>query len=76
MLCCRDNIQAQKGLGVKCLSAIDSIACFYRELSSKQPRVMLRAGAKVVLEFYDLDTVWPAESLERLRLMRAKAQQT
>src|SRR5262245_44358491 len=25
--------------------------------------------------FYDLDAVWPAESLERRRLMRAKAQQ-
>jgi hypothetical protein len=44
--------------------------------SSKQPWVMLPAGAKAVPEFYDLDAVWPSESLERRRLMRAKAQQT
>jgi hypothetical protein len=31
-------------------------------------------GAKAVPEFYDLDAVWSAESLERRRLMRAKAQ--
>ena len=37
---------------------------------------MLPAGAKAVPEFYDLDAVWPAESLERRRLTRAKAQQT
>jgi len=42
--------------------------------SSKQPWVTLPAGT--VAEFYDLDAVWSAESLERLRLMRAKAEQT
>ena len=41
--------------------------------SSKQLWVTLPAGSKAVPEFYDLDTVWPAESLERRRLMRAKA---
>jgi hypothetical protein len=45
-------------------------------MSSKQPWVTLQAAAKAVPEFYDLDAVWPAESMERLRLMRAKAQQT
>ena len=44
--------------------------------SSKQLWVTLPAGSKAVPEFYDLDTVWPAESLERRRLMRAKSQQT
>jgi Glutathione-dependent formaldehyde-activating enzyme len=44
--------------------------------SSKQSWVKLTAGAKAVPEFYDLDAVWPAESLERRRLMRAKASQT
>ena len=44
--------------------------------SSKQPWVTLPAVAKAVPEFYDLNAVWPAESLERRRLMRAKAQQT
>jgi hypothetical protein len=44
--------------------------------SSKQPWVMLPAGAKTVPEFYNLDAVWPAESLERRRLMRANAQKS
>ncbi len=44
--------------------------------SSKQPWVTLPADARAVPEFYGLDAVWPAESLERRRLMRAKAQQT
>src|SRR5262245_27584193 len=44
--------------------------------SSKQSWVTLPAGARAVPEFYDLDTVWPAESLERRRLMRGKASQT
>ena len=44
--------------------------------SSKQPWVLLPAYAKAVPEFYDLDAVWSAESLERRRLLRAKAQQT
>jgi hypothetical protein len=44
--------------------------------SSKQPWVMLPSGAKAVSELYDLDTVWPAESLERRRLMQAKAKRT
>ena len=44
--------------------------------SSKQQWVMLPPGAKAVPEFYDLDAVWSAESLERRRVMRAKAQKT
>ena len=44
--------------------------------SSKQPWVVLPADAKAVPEFYDPDAVWPAESLERRRLMRTKAKQT
>jgi hypothetical protein len=44
--------------------------------SSKQPWITLPPGARVVPEFYELEAVWPAESLERRRLMRAKAQQT
>ena len=43
--------------------------------SSKQPWVTLSPGPKTVPEFYDLDAVWSAESLERLRIMRAKARQ-
>ena len=43
--------------------------------SSKQPWVPLSPSAKAVPEFYDLDAVWPVESLERLRAMRAKAKQ-
>jgi hypothetical protein len=44
--------------------------------SSKQPWVTLPPRARAVPEFYELDAVWPAESLERRRLMRAKAQRT
>ena len=44
--------------------------------SSRQQWVMLPPGAKAVPEFYDLDAVWSAESLEHRRLMRAKAQKT
>jgi hypothetical protein len=44
--------------------------------SSKKPWVTLPTGARAVPEFYELDAVWPAESLERRRLMRAKAQRT
>ena len=43
-------------------------------VSSKQPWVTLPAGARAFSEFYDLAAVWSAESLERRRLMRAKAQ--
>jgi hypothetical protein len=41
--------------------------------SSKQPWLILPARAKAVPEFYDLDTTWSAESLERRRQLRAKA---
>ena len=41
--------------------------------SSKQSWVTLPPDAKAVPEFYDLPTTWPAESLERLRIMKAKA---
>ena len=40
--------------------------------STKQPWVALPPGAKAVAEFYDLQTTWPAESLERLRIVKAK----
>jgi len=43
--------------------------------SSKQPWVTLPPGDKAVPEFYNVDAVWPAESLERRRILRAKAQQ-
>ncbi len=43
---------------------------------SEQPWVTLPASARAVPEFYDIDAVWPAESLERRRLMRANAQKT
>jgi hypothetical protein len=41
--------------------------------SSKQPWLALPPGAKAVPEFYDPKSVWPAESLERVRIMREKA---
>ena len=44
--------------------------------SFKQPWVTLPADTKAVPEYYELDVVWLAESLERRRLMRAIAQQT
>jgi hypothetical protein len=44
--------------------------------SSKQPWVTLPSGAKAISELYDLEAVWPTASLERRRLMRAKAKQT
>ena len=43
--------------------------------SSKQPWLTLSPSAKAVPEFYDLGAVWPVESLERVRAMRAKAKQ-
>ena len=44
--------------------------------SSKQPWVTLPPGAKAVPEFYNINEIWQAESLDRRRLMRAKTQQT
>jgi hypothetical protein len=40
--------------------------------STKQPWVTLPPSAKAVPEFYDINEVWPAESLDRRGLMRAK----
>ena len=40
--------------------------------ASKQPWVVLPAGARAFDEFYDADKEWPAESLERRRLMRER----
>ena len=40
--------------------------------SSQQTWVTLPTDAKAVPEFYDLAAVWPAESLERLRIMRER----
>ena len=42
--------------------------------SSKQPWVILPPNAAAVSELYDLTTVWPKESLERLQVMKAKNQ--
>jgi len=42
-------------------------------VSSKQPWVALPTDARTAAEFYDLATTWPAESLERLRIVKAKA---
>jgi hypothetical protein len=42
--------------------------------SSKQPWVALPPDARAVPEFYELDAVWSAESLERRRIMRERAQ--
>ena len=39
---------------------------------SKQPWVVLPAGALAVEEYYQLDKIWPAESLVRWRELRAK----
>ncbi len=40
--------------------------------SSKQAWVTLPPGARAVPEFYDLATTWSPESVERLRIMRAR----
>jgi hypothetical protein len=42
--------------------------------SSKQPWVVLSPGARAVPEFYDLEEVWSAESLERRRILRERRQ--
>ncbi|MBI2750514.1 MAG: GFA family protein [Burkholderiales bacterium] len=44
--------------------------------STKQPWVVLPPGAPAVAEFYDLTAVWPEESLERRRALRARTQRT
>jgi hypothetical protein len=41
--------------------------------ASKQPWVVLPEGAPAVAEYYDLKKLWPAESLERRRIMREGA---
>lgn len=41
--------------------------------SSKQPWVVLPPGARAVPEYYDYRQEWPAESIERRRVMREKA---
>jgi len=40
--------------------------------STRLPWVVLPEGAKAVPEFYDAASVWPAESRERVRAMRAR----
>jgi hypothetical protein len=42
--------------------------------ADQHPGEVLPARAMAVPEFYDIDAVWPAESLKRRRLMRANAQ--
>ena len=41
--------------------------------ASKQPWVVLPSGAKAFTEYYKLTEVWSPESIERRRVMRAKA---
>ena len=41
--------------------------------ASKQPWVTLPPHIRAVPEFYDLPTTWSAESLERLRIIKASA---
>jgi hypothetical protein len=41
--------------------------------ASKQPWVVIPEGHTAVPEFYDLKQHWPAESLERRKALRAKA---
>jgi hypothetical protein len=41
--------------------------------ASKQPWVVIPAGAKAFAEYYRLAEVWPPDSIERRRVMRAKA---
>jgi hypothetical protein len=41
--------------------------------ASKSPWVVLPSGARTVDEFYDVASVWPAASLERLKAMRARS---
>jgi len=41
--------------------------------TTKQPWVVLPPGARVVPEYYDYNEVWPADSVERRRVMRDKA---
>jgi hypothetical protein len=40
--------------------------------ASKQPWVVLPAGTPAVPEYYDLNEYWPAESLERRKVLRAR----
>jgi hypothetical protein len=40
--------------------------------ASKQPWVVLPAGTPAVPEYYDLNEYWPAESLERRKILRAR----
>ena len=40
--------------------------------SSKQPWVVLPAGTPAFAEYYDRDTIWPAASLERRRVLLAR----
>ncbi len=40
--------------------------------STKQPWVVLPQGIPAVPEYYDLREMWPAESIERRRVLRAK----
>lgn len=42
-------------------------------IASKQPWVVLPEGVPAFAEFYDAKTVWPAESLERRRVLRERA---
>jgi hypothetical protein len=41
--------------------------------ASKQPWVVLPEGAPAVAEYYDMNKLWPPESLERRRILREGA---
>jgi len=41
--------------------------------ASKQPWVVIPAGARAVPDYYDLEKEWPAASLERRRALRARS---
>jgi hypothetical protein len=42
--------------------------------STRQPWVVIPAGARVADEFYDIASTWPAESLERRQALRKEKQ--
>ena len=76
MFCVRPSISIAAPIRVLLTLSAAPFGTDVQVQSSKQPWVTLPPGPRAVPEFYELDAVWSAESLERVRLMRAKAQQT
>jgi hypothetical protein len=82
--CLPDRLHMYPGVALNCDQRREIVACFApadlyavpRYNSSEHRLYALPAGAKAVPELYDLYAVWSAESLERRRSMRAKAQPT